>query len=388
MRVNPFFEAVDNLFLKALPYYREMKRVDHLSYEEKRSLQLHKLRNVCGSFGLNMDSWRDFRRLPVKTKNELRGYVPVAKNFKAMQTSGSTGEPFKFAMPRNEVAINIATGFRNLEWLGWTNQKVITLTPGHPPVSSQMYMRLINIVLRNYRTVNPSYVKLLRAHPYLLRGGTSAIRELTWLAEKQGVSCKNTICVCLGEDPSTHFPYLRSQYRGVFHTYGLGECNNLAFQCAYHTLHVNMEKCVAEEVGGEIVVTNLNNTVTPFIRYKTGDQGYVKKANCQCGRETDEIVGLKGKGSDFYAGQEVKRPLGWWIVSPLGHFYHPFLKRYKVTAWPKQKMLTVYVIPKPNAKPSNFNSYLQWIHKQTGLTARIEFTDNIQRSWRLFEVIE
>jgi len=211
----------------------------------------------------------------------------------------------------------------------------------------------------------------------------------------------NANCILIGEDPSSHIPKLTNHYCGVFQSYGLSECVNTACECQHHTLHINMENCIIEEINGEIVVTNLNNTVTPFIRYKTGDKGHVERSHCKCGRKLDVIVGLQGKSVDFYAGPEVTRPLGWWLVSPLGHKFHQCFRQYKVQALPKEGLIKVYVIPKiktqkvaaftngkPAFAPKGLYPYLMWLKKQTGLRATLEFANEIPESRKLFEVKE
>ena len=162
-----------------------------------------------------------------------------------------------------------------------------------------------------------------------------------------------------------------------------------------------MENCIVEEKGNELIITNLNNHVTPFIRYKTGDKGRVEGSQCKCGRKLDVIVGLEGKSVDFYAGPEVAKPLGWWLVSPLGHQFHHCFRQYKVQALPKEGLIKVYVIPKtgiqkvtaltngkPGYSPRGLHPYLKWLKNQTGLRATLDFVNEIPESRKLFEVIK
>lgn len=372
-----------------LKYYRALKASENFPIEALQELQFFKLQKLCKNFHINIESWNDFHNLPLTTKNQVRSYTPETENHGVSETSGSTGEPFKFATPPERRAINMATELRNWEWLDWTGQLAFRLTRGKPSLKSKLYNGLINVTCKNYRTINESHVKVLGWSPFILHGGTSAVRELTWLAERNHIDCNGTKAILIGEDPSVHIPVLSEYYSAVYQSYGLSECVNVAFECEHHSLHVNMENCIAEEVNGEIVVTNLNNYVTPFIRYRTGDKGHVEKSRCKCGRPHDVITGLQGKSVDFYADETLKRPLGWWLVSPLGHNYSQFFKRYRVEAYPKDGTLRVILVPKLPRKWVNgvMKPYLSWITRETGLDASFVLVEKISDGYKLFEVV-
>jgi len=390
MRNNLLLRIVDRFSLNVLKYYAQLKETQWFSYNDLRDLQWMKLKQLSEHFKIEITCWKDFYKLPLTLKEQLRNYHPVERKYGWSQTSGSTGEPFKFATPLERRSIDKATELRNWEWLGWNGQLAVRLVAGKPSLKMKAYNHLLHIACRNYRTVDESYVDLMLKHPYIIHGGTSAIRELTWLAQKRQPTFNKTRCVLIGEDPREHIPILLNYYRDVYQSYGLSECVNVAFECEYHNLHVNMEKCIVEEIDGELVITNLNNYVTPFIRYKTGDKGKVKRSNCKCGRKLDVITNLQGKGVDFYASEELKRPLGWWLVSPLGHNYHQFFNRYRVRFFPKSKTITVHLIPKVSKKEATRGllPYLKWVQKETGLRATLNLVDEIPKGYKLFEVVD
>jgi len=283
-----------------LDYYNQLKKSEHFTYKELRDLAFMKLRALCKNFGIEINSWKDFYGLPLTSKEQLRNYIPKVSSYGLSQTSGRTGEPFRFATPIERRAINKATEIRNWEWLGWRGQFSVRLTHGEPSRWMKLYNYFLHITLRNFRTVNPSYVRLIRKRPFIIHGVASAIRELVWFSQKEKIKRSEAKCVLLGEDQSEHMSVLSDFFSGVYQSYGLSECVNCAFECQHHSLHVNMENCIVEEVDNEIVITNLNNYVTPFIRYRTGDRGHVKRSHCKCGREFDIITGLQGRKVDFY----------------------------------------------------------------------------------------
>lgn len=93
---------------------------------------------------------------------------------------------------------------------------------------------------------------------------------------------------------------LREKLERTFHCrvanqYGIQEANSIAYECSNGNLHCMDENVmveildehgvkVGEGVEGDIYITSLRNRVMPFIRYRTGDRGYISKQACTCGR--------------------------------------------------------------------------------------------------------
>jgi len=85
---------------------------------------------------------------------------------------------------------------------------------------------------------------------------------------------------------------------------------SISFECESHMgLHINSEHVILEIVDenehlcqhnekGEIIVTDLDNYVMPFIRYKNGDSGKILSENCSCGRESPLMGSIDGRIAD------------------------------------------------------------------------------------------
>jgi phenylacetate-CoA ligase len=96
----------------------------------------------------------------------------------------------------------------------------------------------------------------------------------------------------------------------VYNFYGCREVGNIAHECQRRNgLHVVMENVLVEVVNekglpvveeeGDILVTDLNNYVMPFIRYKIGDRGKLLKRKCGCGRVGLPLMELAGRTFDI-----------------------------------------------------------------------------------------
>ena len=82
--------------------------------------------------------------------------------------------------------------------------------------------------------------------------------------------------------------------------YGCHEIWAIAYECSCGNLHIlenNVILEILDEEGkgvgynqeGEIVLTSLIQKSMPFIRYKIGDRGKIKKSECLCGRTSDVL---------------------------------------------------------------------------------------------------
>lgn len=88
----------------------------------------------------------------------------------------------------------------------------------------------------------------------------------------------------------------------ILNMYGLIEIWGIGYSCKCGNMHIlednvfveiikeNGEKANRRNEPGEIVVTALNQYVMPFVRYKTGDYGYISEEKCPCGCKNKVLV--------------------------------------------------------------------------------------------------
>ncbi len=95
--------------------------------------------------------------------------------------------------------------------------------------------------------------------------------------------------------------------------YAVGECLLLTNGCqAGSGAHVNADWAILEvvddhyqpvpmgQLGKKILVTNLANTVQPFIRYEVGDQIQVTEGDCECGSRLPKIAHVEGRAAEIF----------------------------------------------------------------------------------------
>lgn len=90
----------------------------------------------------------------------------------------------------------------------------------------------------------------------------------------------------------------------IFNSYGLTEFGLVASECQNHNgLHVDESRILAEITNdecvsteeGELVLSCVDNTAMPLIRYKTGDLVTVDNTRCHCGTSGVRLTRIKGR---------------------------------------------------------------------------------------------
>ncbi len=126
----------------------------------------------------------------------------------------------------------------------------------------------------------------------------------------------------------------------VFDKYGSREFSGIAFECEAHTgHHVNAESYIVEIVRdgrparpgetGEVVVTDLNNTCVPIIRYALGDLATATEERCPCGRGLPLIGEIQGRMQAIIVGTNGCFLPGTFFAHLLKDYGH-ILKQFQV----------------------------------------------------------
>ena len=359
------------------------KRTKDLDADMLRAYQLFMLQQT-----FNTNTYKEFYNTPLTTKQDLRNFKPNLKGYKKSEltthsSSGSTGEPLVTYGPEYLQSIKPAIFERAWKSVGWDGKRwILRLTAGDPKWKVFDWLR--NLKPMNYRTVNEGHYNWIIKHkPFLIHGGTGAIREITTGLIKMGRQdiLKDITLYLMSEDTREHTEELKKYYKAVYSGYGLAELCTVASQCKYGNYHVNMETCIAESIKGEIVITDLYNNITPILRYRTKDYGKIRKSDCPCGSKHDILYDLVGRGVGYYDGPLTKKPLGWWIVSPISHKYGNKIKQWKVKVNLKKNQYIIYVVWKN--KPTSMANYGKWIKKESGLDLVVVTLKKMSNKWRM-----
>jgi phenylacetate-CoA ligase len=374
------FPIIDRFRIGMLPYYNFYMKSQYWSRDELANFQLSSLVQLSNSYlNLSIKDWDDFYSLPLTSKDDIRKPIPKVQDAtKVRSTSGSTGRPLMFYASEKRKGVLPAILQRAWNWVGRTDELVLRLTTGDPEWA--WYDSFRNVKPMNYRTISSKYLDfIVEKVPYIIHGQGGAIREITSLLLASGHEdvMRRIKLYLMSEDPKIHKQFLKPLYAGVYSGYGLSELCTVASECEFGNLHVNMETAIVEIIDGEIVVTDPFNNVIPILRYKTGDLGKLRKSDCPCKRAHDILYDVEGKQVDYYDGKELKRPIAWWVVSPISHQYYDVVKQWRLEVFPAQRKAVMYVTWKDPKKTSTFDSYREFLYKNNGLSLQVESVETV-----------
>ena len=378
------YSIYDKMSFNQGKYLRILKQLDTLCGDELLNFQLEKIIQCCNSFKREIYSWDDFYQLPITTKQDLPNTPPIKGEYRQHETSGSTGEPRVIYVPKEMWYQKDAIFTRSWQKLGRKNEWVLRLIAGEPHY--KFYDSLRNVYPMNYRTIGPSSVDWLLKHkPYLIHGPGGAIRQLCELAIKSGHQniLKDIKIHWCSESSAGHKERLKDFVKEFHEQYGLAEMPTVAATDGLGNLKLVEECCYTEIVDDEgcpvpdgnegyIVVTDFGNYITPIIRYRSGDRGKIQLVNGY--RVLYDIV---GRGVDYYDGPQVKRAVGWWVVSPISHTLGHIIDQWRVEIKPLKGFLILYYKGNVSPEHPDFLKYQEWIKENLGLDTLVERSDEI-----------
>lgn len=330
-------------------YLGELLRTQWLSPEEIREIQNTKLaaliehayatvpfyRDTMDERGLKPSDIRtidDLPKLPILTKDTIRANYPdkmVSTKYEPSElsqstSSGSTGEPFRYMISRDEKARKWAGLYRIWSWAGYEmGDKWVNLTARPPRAFKHSgllqrlearYSDVLGLPAQELYAGNADEFvrRILAFKPRMLRGYTSSLYYLAQVMSDRGVKLNVDIVSTTGE---TLFDFQRelieSFYGSKAHDGYGGEGMEIAGQCeAVSGYHVNAESVVMEIVDsdgsacpdgveGQIVLTDLNHYSMPFIRYNIQDVAVRSSKLCSCGRGLPVLDRISGRLTDI-----------------------------------------------------------------------------------------
>lgn len=310
--------------------YEALRRSEKLSAGELDRVQSAKLRRLMShayqncpiyrermdEVGLKPDGVRgiaDLAALRPVSKKDLTAAFPNrwqaqcthGQSYIAKSTSGSTGTPFRFGISRAFRPIQMARKLRLIAWAGSEFGEPVSFI--YSNVDTRPFVRKayewvkreqrIFMTSMDHAAVEPHARRVIAHRPRIIMGGLTSLTYFALHIRKHHPGSLRPVAVIpLGE---TIFPERRALLEDayqcpVFENYGSNEIEASAQECHEHTgLHVNIDSVVLELIvsgratrpgeNGEILLTDLDNLMFPFIRYRIGDTAYSLNETCPCG---------------------------------------------------------------------------------------------------------
>ena len=273
----------------------------------------------------------DLNKLPFTTKADLRDNypfglfaVPKTEIVRIHASSGTTGKPTVVGYTRKDLDTWSECVARCLTMAGLGKDDIIQVAYGYGlftgglgahygvenlgatvvPMSTGNTKKLINMMI-------DFEVTGLMCTPSYLMHIAEVIEEM---GVKDQIKLKSTIN---GAEPWTEAMRIQIEERlniKAFDIYGLSELMGpgVANDCEFHKgMHIfedyflpeiidpNSKETLADDVTGELVLTNLNKEGMPLLRYRTRDLTSISHDVCDCGRTTARLSRFKGRSDDM-----------------------------------------------------------------------------------------
>jgi phenylacetate-CoA ligase len=275
----------------------------------------------------------DVRRLPFTTKDDLRssfpyGFlaVPLERIVRLHSSSGTTGNPTVIYHTREDIAawqdlvarciymagMRSTDVFQNIMGYGlftgglgfhYGAEKLGAMTIPVGPGNSKRQIWFMKEFKTTVIHILPSYALRLATH----------VSEMG-LDPRKDLSVRMAF---VGAEPHTEETRRRIEQTWnikVYNSYGLSEmCGpGVAFECPEQSgMHIWEDNFLAEivdpETGapvdegecGELVLTSLNRSGTPLLRFRTRDLTRIIPGPCACGRTHRRIDRIRGRSDDM-----------------------------------------------------------------------------------------
>lgn len=316
---------------KCIPYYNRLfKKLNLMPEDIKKIEDLEKLPILTKD--IIMNNWEDFTPINLR-KMKFYHYT----------TSGSTGTPFKYRLSKFDRFLSGAMCYRGWSYGGYElGDKMVFLAGSSLGVGIKSnVITKANEFVRNTKMLSSydmdqnnmkKYVSTINSlEPNFINGYASSVYFLANYIKDNDLKIHPPSAIFVTAEKL--FPIMRETIQEafgceVFDGYGLNDGGVSAYECEEHNgLHINTERSLMEIVDddgiqviegeGRILATSLYNYAMPFIRYDTGDTGYITDDYCNCGRNYKLLKEVMGRQQEI-----LKTPEGKYVHG--GFFSHLF----------------------------------------------------------------
>lgn len=326
---QPELETMPRLQLEALQVEKLRRTIDIC-------LQSPFYKRVLGERGITSDTIKtidDVRRLPFTTKQDLRENYPfglVGGNMKDAirihSSSGTTGNPTVVTYSRHDIESWANMIARSMYMVGCRDTDVFQNSSGYGMFTGGLGFQYGAEKL-GATTVPAAAGNSKRQIMFIRDFGTTCLHAIPSYAirlaevfHEEGIDPRSTKLhtLFIGAEPHTDEQRRRiERLLGVkaYNSFGMTEMNGpgVAFECQEQNgMHLWEDNYILEIIDpdtlepvpdgeiGEMVLTTLDRTMMPILRYRTHDLTRILPGDCPCGRTHRRIDRIKGRTDDMF----------------------------------------------------------------------------------------
>jgi len=379
-----------NLATGFLTQAAELNRLQWESSREMENRILKRLRHVvayaCGHFRYYRDSldsagvrpedirtFRDFRRIRVITKADVAKYIEEegvlrGRSGRLTSTGATSGRPLTLLIGREASIAGLASKVFFDSWLDVKpHDRKFSAWSHQASIRDRLFLNELEATSYGDILKRPkeTYNRLSRFKPQLVGGGAGLRVLASFMIQndwKVGGRLRSVVAWGMPLLPDQIDILSRAFSEDIYDRYGSAELSSVvAQQCQARTaLHVNTELCHIEIVKdgepcsdgerGKVVVTNLRNLATPFIRYDQEDTA-VWVSDCACGRRLPLIAEIRGKDPscvETKSGVQIPNSI---LYSFVGHLKESrYVERFSFRKRSADN-LVLTILPRPGFRP-------------------------------------
>ena len=333
--------------MKNVEYWQP--ELETMPRQQLEALQVEKLRRtidiclqspfykrVLGERGITSDTIKtidDVRRLPFTTKQDLRENYPfglVGGNMKDAirihSSSGTTGNPTVVTYSRHDIESWANMIARSMYMVGCRDTDVFQNSSGYGMFTGGLGFQYGAEKL-GATTVPAAAGNSKRQIMFIRDFGTTCLHAIPSYAirlaevfHEEGIDPRSTKLhtLFIGAEPHTDEQRRRiERLLGVkaYNSFGMTEMNGpgVAFECQEQNgMHLWEDIYILEIIDpdtlepvpdgeiGEMVLTTLDRTMMPILRYRTHDLTRILPGDCPCGRTHRRIDRIKGRTDDMF----------------------------------------------------------------------------------------
>ena len=333
--------------MKNVEYWQP--ELETMPRQQLEALQVEKLRRtidiclqspfykrVLGERGITSDTIKtidDVRRLPFTTKQDLRENYPfglVGGNMKDAirihSSSGTTGNPTVVTYSRHDIESWAKMIARSMYMVGCRDTDVFQNSSGYGMFTGGLGFQYGAEKL-GATTVPAAAGNSKRQIMFIRDFGTTCLHAIPSYAirlaevfHEEGIDPRSTKLhtLFIGAEPHTDEQRRRiERLLGVkaYNSFGMTEMNGpgVAFECQEQNgMHLWEDNYILEIIDpdtlepvpdgeiGEMVLTTLDRTMMPILRYRTHDLTRILPGDCPCGRTHRRIDRIKGRTDDMF----------------------------------------------------------------------------------------
>lgn len=323
--------------------------IETMPRKELEQLQLKKLRQTIRiamnspmykkrfeEYNITPDSIKtldDIRKIPFTTKQDLRDSYPfglvggdMKDAIRIHSSSGTTGHPTVVVYSKHDIDSWANMIARNMYMVGCRNTDVFQNSSGYGMFTGGLGFQY-GAERLGATTIPAAAGNSKRQIMFIRDFGTTCLHAIPSYAirlaevfQEEGIDPRSTKLrtLFIGAEPHTNEQRLRiERLLGVkaYNSYGMTEMNGpgVAFECKMQNgMHLWEDNYIVEIVdpetlepvpdgeSGEMVLTTLDRTMMPILRYRTRDITRIIPGQCECGRTHRRIDRIKGRTDDMF----------------------------------------------------------------------------------------